>query len=132
VDPVLLEELQVSITYLSQTNQVTFHNDVTSCYDCIIIAQANLVARHFGLLEEIARMHGITLEEMCYHKSTAIGISVKPATNTQPNHQFMAQATAVVPPHPNGYNYALSCLTTTINKATVLPTAHLMETSTLK
>jgi exonuclease III len=75
VDPVLLEELQVSISYLSRTNQVTFHNDATSCYDRIIISLANLVARRFGLPEEIARLHGITLEQMRYHISTAIGIS---------------------------------------------------------
>jgi hypothetical protein len=31
IDPVLLEELQVSLSYLSRTNQVTFHNDATSC-----------------------------------------------------------------------------------------------------
>ena len=75
VDPVLLEELQVSIAYLSRTNQVTFHNDATSCYDRIIIALANLVARRFGMPVEIARLHGCTLEQMRYHVSTALGIS---------------------------------------------------------
>ncbi len=58
IDPVFLEELQVSISYLSRTNQVTFHNDATSCYDRIIIALAKLVARQFGMPEEIARLHG--------------------------------------------------------------------------
>jgi hypothetical protein len=75
IDPVLLEELQVSVSYLSRTNQVTFHNDATSCYDRIIIALANLVARRFGLPEEIARLHGTTLQEMKYYVSTALGIS---------------------------------------------------------
>jgi hypothetical protein len=75
VDPVLLEELQVSISYLSRTNQVTFHNDATSCYDRIIIALANLVARRFGMPEEIVRLHGCTLEQMRYYVSTALGIS---------------------------------------------------------
>ena len=54
---------------------MTFHNDATSCYDRIIIALANLVARRFGLPEEICRLHGVTLEQMRYHISTAIGIS---------------------------------------------------------
>jgi hypothetical protein len=70
VDPVFLEELQVSISYLSRTNQVTFHNDATSCYDRIIIALANLAARRFGM-----RLHGSMLAEMRYHVSTALGIS---------------------------------------------------------
>jgi hypothetical protein len=74
VDPLLLEELQVSISYLSRTNQVTFHNDATSCYDRIIIALANLVACRFGMPEEIAKLHGVTLEKMKYHVSTALGI----------------------------------------------------------
>jgi exonuclease III len=75
IDPVLLEELQVSISYLSRTNQVTFHNDATSCYDRIIISLANLVARRFGMPEEIAKLHGTTLEQMRYYVSTALGIS---------------------------------------------------------
>lgn len=75
VDPVFLEELQVLIAYLSRTNQVTFHNDVTSCYDRIIIALANLVAQRFGLPAELACLHGTTLEQMQYHISTATGIS---------------------------------------------------------
>ena len=74
VDPVLLEELQVSISYLSRTNQVTFHNDATSCYDRIIIALANLVARRFGMPAAIAKLHGATLEQMQYYVSTALGI----------------------------------------------------------
>lgn len=75
VDPVLLEELQVSIAYLSRTGQVTFHNNATSCYDRIIIALANLVARRFGMPAEIAQLHGYTLAQMKYHVSTAIRIS---------------------------------------------------------
>jgi hypothetical protein len=75
VDPVLLEELQVSISYLSRTNQVTFHNNATSCYDRIIIALANLVARQFSMPEEIAKLHGTTLKKMWYYVSTALGIS---------------------------------------------------------
>jgi hypothetical protein len=74
VDSVLLEELQVSISYLSRMNQVTFYNDVTSCYDRIIIVLANLVARQFGMPEEIARLHGSTLESMWYYVSMALGI----------------------------------------------------------
>jgi hypothetical protein len=53
IDPVLLEELQVSISYLSRSNQVTFHNNATSCYDRIIISLVNLVARRFGMSEEM-------------------------------------------------------------------------------
>jgi hypothetical protein len=53
VDPVLLEELQVSIAYLSRTNQATFHNDATSCYDCIITTLANLVARQLECLKKL-------------------------------------------------------------------------------
>jgi hypothetical protein len=44
IEPVFLEELQVSLLYLSRTNQVVFHNDATSSYDRIIIALANLIA----------------------------------------------------------------------------------------
>ncbi len=75
IDPVFLEELQVSISYLSQTNQVTFHNNATLCYDRIILALANFVARRFGMPETIAKLHGATLKEMRYYVSTAMGIS---------------------------------------------------------
>jgi hypothetical protein len=76
VDPVLMEELQVSISYLSWTNQATLHNNAMLCYDRIIIALANLVARQFGMPEEIGRLHGVTLlAQMKYYVSTALGIS---------------------------------------------------------
>jgi hypothetical protein len=75
VNPVLLEELQVSIAYLSQTGLVTFHNDATSCYDRIIIALANLVVRRFGMPAAIAKLHGTTLAQMQYYVSTVMGIS---------------------------------------------------------
>jgi hypothetical protein len=75
IDPVLLEELQVSIAYLSRTSQVTFHNDATLCYNRIIIALANLVARCFGIPKEITKLHGATLEQIRYYVSTAMGIS---------------------------------------------------------
>ena len=75
VDLVLLEELQVSISYLSRTNQVTFHNNATSCYDRIIITLANLMACRFGMPTAIAKLHGATLEQMQYFVFTALGIS---------------------------------------------------------
>jgi hypothetical protein len=76
VDQVLLEELQVLIAYLSQKiNQVTFHNDAMSCYNCIIISLANLVAHRFGRPEEIWKLQGVTLEKMQYSVSTALGIA---------------------------------------------------------
>jgi exonuclease III len=74
-DPVTLEELQVSISYMSRTNQIIFHNDATSCYDRIIINLANLLARRFGMSEELCRLHGDTLHHMLYYVSTALGIS---------------------------------------------------------
>ncbi len=73
--PRLRDERQILMADLSRTNHVTFHNDATSCYDRIIIALANLVARRFGLPEEICRLHGVTLEQMRYHISTEFGIS---------------------------------------------------------
>jgi hypothetical protein len=71
-----MEELQVSISYLSWTNQATLHNNAMLCYDRIIIALENLVARQFGMPEEIGRLHGVTLlAQMKYYVSTALGIS---------------------------------------------------------
>jgi exonuclease III len=75
IEPVFLEELQVSLSYLSRTNQVVFHNDATSCYDRIIIALANLIARRFGMSQEVCSVHGETLAKMKYYISTALGIS---------------------------------------------------------
>ncbi len=74
-DPVTLEELQVSISYLSRTNQIVFHNDATSCYDRIIINLANLLARRFGMSQELCRIHGDTLHHTLYYVATALGIS---------------------------------------------------------
>ncbi len=75
IEPVFLEELQVSLAYLSRTNQVVFHNDATSCYDRIVIALANLIARRYGMSEELCAIHGETLAKMKYFVSTALGIS---------------------------------------------------------
>jgi hypothetical protein len=75
IEPVLLEELQVSLSYLSRSNMVVFHNDATSCYDRIVIALANLIARRFGMLSEVCAIHGDTLQDMKYYISTALGIS---------------------------------------------------------
>ncbi len=74
-DPVTLEELQVSISYLSRTNQIVFHNDATSCYDRIIINLANLLARRFGMSQELCRIQGDTLHHMLYYVATALDIS---------------------------------------------------------
>jgi hypothetical protein len=132
VDPVILEELQVSIAYLSRTNPVMFHNDATSCYDHIIIALANLVAsRHFGLPEEIACMHGVTREQMCYHILTAIGISedsYKHSAKSPVNGT--GQVSCDSPSF--SYRYVPFCLIAIISKAMVLITAHPMEISSLK
>jgi hypothetical protein len=70
-----MEELQVSILYLSRTNQATFCNNAMCCYDHIIIALENLVARRFGMPEEIAKLHSSTLAQMKCCVSTAMGIS---------------------------------------------------------
>jgi hypothetical protein len=45
IDPIMLEELQVTVSYLSRTNQIIFHNNATSCYDRIIVNLANLLSR---------------------------------------------------------------------------------------
>jgi hypothetical protein len=82
VDPVQLEELQILIASLSQTNQVKFHNDVMSCYDHIIISLANLVAHRFGMLEEFSKSHGPLLEQMRYYVLTALGILDKSYTHS--------------------------------------------------
>jgi hypothetical protein len=75
MDPVTLKELQVSISYMSRTNQIIFHNDATLCYIPIIINLANLLARRLGMLEELCRIHGNTLHHMLYYVATALGIS---------------------------------------------------------
>jgi hypothetical protein len=66
VHPVFLEELQVSISYLSQTNQVTFHNDATN-HHCV--GQSNSTPLRYAgsdcktprcntRADEILRFHG--------------------------------------------------------------------------
>jgi hypothetical protein len=74
-DPVTLEELQVSISYMTGTNQIIFHNDATSCYDRIIINLANLLVRRFGMLQELCWIHGNTLHHMLYYVPTVLGVS---------------------------------------------------------
>jgi hypothetical protein len=53
-----------------------------SCYDRIVIALANLIARRFGMPEAIAKLHGATLAQMKYYVSTALGISEDSYTHT--------------------------------------------------
>jgi hypothetical protein len=97
VDSVFLEELQVSIAYLSCTNQATFHNDVMSWNDHIIIALANLVARQFGMPEEIAQLHGSTLEQMWSFVSTAMGISDEGYQHSEENPVYGTGQVAACP-----------------------------------
>ncbi len=82
IEPVFLEELQVSLAYLSRTNLAVFHNDATSCYDRIVIALANLIARRYGMSQEVCSIHGETLAKMKYFVSTALGISEGSYCNT--------------------------------------------------
>jgi hypothetical protein len=72
MDPVTLEELQILIAYMSRTNQTIFCNDATSCYDQIIINLAHLLARCFGMFEELCHIHGDTLHHMMYYVATAL------------------------------------------------------------
>jgi hypothetical protein len=61
-EPVLMEELQNTICYLSRTNRVDQDNDATACYDRIHPNLANLVYESNGMDQDICTVHGATLE----------------------------------------------------------------------
>jgi hypothetical protein len=74
-EPVLVEELQNTICYLSRTNRVDEDNDATACYDRIPPNLANLASRSNDMDEALCTVHGATLDGMSYHLLTALGIS---------------------------------------------------------
>jgi hypothetical protein len=65
-EPVLVEELQNYICYLSQTNKVDNDFDATTCYDRIPPNLANATSRSNGMSAYVCTVHGETLENMLY------------------------------------------------------------------
>jgi hypothetical protein len=57
-EPVLVEELQNSISYLSRTNQIGTNFDATMCYDRIPLNLANLTSRSNGMTANVCMVHG--------------------------------------------------------------------------
>jgi hypothetical protein len=74
-EPVLVEELQNSICYLSRTNKIDNDNDATACYDIIPPNLANVIAQSKGMDPALCTVHGKTLNSMSYHLLTGLGIS---------------------------------------------------------
>jgi hypothetical protein len=81
-EPVLVEELQNSISYLSRTNQIGTDFDATACYDRIPPNLANLTSRSNGMTENLCIVHGATLDNMSYSLLTALGLSDQQYSNT--------------------------------------------------
>jgi hypothetical protein len=80
-EPVLVEELQNSICYLSRTNKVDTDFDATACYDRIPPNLANVTSRSNGMFENVCAVHGVTLYKMSYSLLTALGLSEQTYSN---------------------------------------------------
>jgi hypothetical protein len=87
-EPVLVEELQNSISYLSRTNQIGTDFDATACYDRIPPNLANLTSRGNGMTDDVCTVHGATLNTMSYSLLTALGISDQAYSNEQTSRVY--------------------------------------------
>jgi hypothetical protein len=98
-EPVLVEELQNSIGYLSRTNQVVTNNDAQACYDRIPPNLANLTSRLNVMDDAPCIVHGSTLDHMSYSLMTALGLSVKTYSNTDESKVYgTGQGSTYSPP----------------------------------
>jgi hypothetical protein len=97
-EPVLVEELQSSIGYLSRTNQVVIDNDAQVCYDRIPPNLANLTSRSNGMDDTPCLVHGATLDNMSYSLMTALGLSEEKYTNTDESKVYGTGQGSTYPP----------------------------------
>jgi hypothetical protein len=97
-EPVLVEELQNSISYLSRTNQIGTDFDATACYDRIPPNLANLTSRSNGMTEDVCIVHGATLDKMLYSLLTALGISDQTYSNEPMSRVYGTGQGSTYPP----------------------------------
>jgi hypothetical protein len=75
INPVHLKTLTYDLTKILCTSLIMFDNDVTSCFDCIIVSLAMIAALRLGMPRPAAGMHSSVLLHMKYFIKMAHGIS---------------------------------------------------------
>ena len=77
LDPIFLEMMQHDYAQLSRHDAIKFANDAGSCYDRIIVPPSSVIARSRGLHANVAKIHGITLQNGVYRIKTQLGVSTQ-------------------------------------------------------
>ena len=70
-----MEEMISDITRMTRKPLIKNTDDATACYDRIIPGVGNLASRSHGLHRNIAFVQGATLEDICYHLKTQLGVT---------------------------------------------------------
>jgi hypothetical protein len=96
--PVLVQELQNTICYLSITNRVDQDNDATACYDIVPPNLANLTSRSNDMDQALCTIHGATLDGMSYHLLTTLGISKEAYPNETDSAVYGTGQGSIYPP----------------------------------
>jgi hypothetical protein len=97
-EPVLVEELQNSICYLSRTNKVDNDFDTTACYDRIPPNLANVTAWSNGMSKNVCPVHGKTLNQMSYSLLTTLGLSEQTYSNKAESRVYGTGQGSTYPP----------------------------------
>jgi hypothetical protein len=77
INVVHMETLTYDLTRILQPSLIMFDNDVTGCFDRIIISLAMIAALRLSMPCSMARMHSSVLLHMKYFVKTAHGISTE-------------------------------------------------------
>jgi hypothetical protein len=75
INPVHLKTLTYDLTRILCTSLIMLDNDVTSCFDCIIVSLVMIAVLRLGMPHQAARMHLSILLHMKYFIKMAHGIS---------------------------------------------------------
>jgi len=70
----LIEELHIDYSILTREQIVQFDNDVSSCYDRILVAISSLASRKFGIHKDVVMVHAKTLKEAKFKLNTYKGV----------------------------------------------------------
>ena len=71
----LSEELRTDIAYSTRRTLISVDNDASDCFDRMLPPLVSVTNRSYGLPQELARIHGATLQATRYYLRTQKGIS---------------------------------------------------------
>ena len=75
IDPVMIEELQFEISWLTRRTFIQTNYDASACYDRIIPNMAMITSRRFGVSAKVTQTNAFTLKNARFHIRTELGLS---------------------------------------------------------